>query len=115
MKWLDKVEENNYFLFLWALCLIFNIITFFFIYYKILPTGNTFALKYNVIVGVEWYGKGYNLYQIPLVGLAIIGLNYVLSRLLKHRSDFLSAMSIFVALTVQGVFLAAVVFLKTVN
>lgn len=115
MKLLAKVEENNYFLFLWALCLIFNIITFSFIHYKILPTGNTFALKYNVIVGVEWYGKGYNLYQIPLVGLAIIGLNYLLSRLLKQRSDFLAAMSIFVALAVQGLLLAAVLFLKTVN
>ncbi|MCL5008971.1 MAG: hypothetical protein M1400_01365 [Patescibacteria group bacterium] len=115
MKLLAKVEENNYFLFLWALCLIFNIITFLFIYYKILPSGNTFALKYNVITGVEWYGKGYNLYQIPLVGLAILSLNYLLSRLLRHRADFLAAMAIFVTLVVQLLLLAAALFLKTVN
>jgi len=115
MKLLAKLKENNYFLFLWALCLIFNIITFLFIYYKIIPTGKTFALKYNVIVGVEWYGNGYNLYQIPLVGLMILLVNFLLARLLVDRNNFLSRMSIFVTLTVQVLLLSAALLLKTVN
>lgn len=115
MKLLAKLKENNYFLFLWALCLIFNIITFLFIYYKIIPTGKTFALKYNVIVGVEWYGNGYNLYQIPLVGLIITLVNYLLSRLLRNKNNFLSQMSIFVTLTMQALLLATALLLKTVN
>jgi len=115
MKLLAKIEENNYFLFLWALCLIFNIITFLFIYYKIIPSGKTFALKFNVIVGVEWYGKGYNLYQIPAIGLAITALNYSLSRILRHKADFLAAYTIFVTLAVQLLLLFSVLFLKRVN
>ena len=115
MKLLAKFKENDYFLFLWALCLLFNIITFLFIHYKIIPTGKTFALRYNVIVGVEWYGNGYNLYQIPLVGLLVTLINFLLGKLLIKRQPFLSRMSIFATLTAQALLLIATLLLKTVN
>jgi hypothetical protein len=101
--------------FLWVLCFIVNIITFLAIYYKIHPGNRTLALQYNILVGVEWYGKGKNLYFIPAVGLAIAAINLFLYRLLKDDKNFLSFLTVFVSLVVQFILLAAVLFLSTVN
>ncbi|HYV33802.1 MAG TPA: hypothetical protein VE973_03060 [Candidatus Limnocylindria bacterium] len=101
--------------FLWALCLIFNIITFLFIYFKIHPGNKTLALHYNVLVGVEWYGKGKNLYFIPGVGLLISGVNFVLYRSFKNNEVFLASLTVFVSLSVQLILLGAALFLSRVN
>ena len=101
--------------FLWTICLIFNIITFLFIYFKIHPGGQTLALRYNVLVGVEWYGKGANLYFIPGIGLIISGVNFILYKALKNNGDFYSPLTVFASLSVQLVLFIAAVFLAKVN
>lgn len=101
--------------FLWSACLIFNIITFLFIYFKIHPGNKTLALHYNVLVGVEWYGPGKNLYFLPAVGLAICGVNFTLYRALKDNKNFLSFLTVFVSLCAQVILLAAALFLAKVN
>ncbi len=102
-------------LFLWAICLALNIITFLFIYFKIHPEGKTVALFYNVIVGVEWYGQGKNLYLIPLVGFVISAVNFTLYRTLKGTRVLLPFLAIFISLCVQTILLLAAVSLSTVN
>jgi len=101
--------------FLWALCLIFNIITFLFIYFKIHPGNKTLALHYNVLVGVEWYGKGKNLYFIPAVGFAISLVNFILYKALKDGNDFLPPLTVFVSLAAQLILLTAALSLAAVN
>jgi hypothetical protein len=102
-------------LFLWILTFVVNIITFLFIYYKIEPSGRTLALHYNVLVGVDWYGKGYNLYLIPGIAFAISIANLVLYRSLRDSGNFLSFLTVFVSLSVQIILLVAILFLSTVN
>lgn len=101
--------------FLWMLCLIFNIITFLTVFYKIHPGSHTQALQFNILVGVETYGNGKNLYFIPGIGLALIAINLFVYRLLKENENLLSFMTVFVSLVVQLILLAAVLFLSTVN
>lgn len=101
--------------FLWTLCLIFNIITFFLIKYKVRPNGQTLALHYNVLVGVDWYGPGNNLYFIPAVGLIISLANFLLYYLLRDDKNFLSFLAPFVSLSVQLILLFAALFLAGVN
>ncbi len=101
--------------FLWALCLILNIITFLFIYYKIHPGDKILALHYNVLAGVEWYGTGKNLYFIPEVGLSITGINFILYRALKNNGAFFSFLAIFTSLCVQLVLFFSILFLARVN
>jgi len=101
--------------FLWTLCLIVNIITFLFIYFKIHPGNKTLALHYNVLVGVEWYGKGKNLYLIPGVGLVISAVNFTLYRALRDDTKFLSILTAFVSICAQVILLAAALFLSKVN
>ncbi|MBI5530144.1 MAG: hypothetical protein HY918_01445 [Candidatus Doudnabacteria bacterium] len=101
--------------FLWVLCLIFNIITFLFILIKISPGEQTLALRYNVLAGVEWYGKGKNLYFIPGVGLVITGVNFTLFRALKNNENFLISLTVFASLSVQVVLFISALFLAKVN
>jgi len=101
--------------FLWGLCLLINIITFLLIFFKISPSGKTLALHYNVLVGVEWYGKGQNLYLIPLVGFLISAVNFILYRTLKDTGSLLSFLTGFISLCVQVILMIAVLFLSTIN
>lgn len=110
---LKKFTDNIWFL--WMSCLILNIITFFVIVFKIRPGGKTVALHYNVLVGVEWYGKGNNLYYLPLVGFLMLLVNFWLYRSLKKTNLFFPELTIFVSMAIELILLAAVIFLQTVN
>ncbi len=103
------------FLFLWSLCAILNIIAFLFIYFKISPSNQLISLKYNVLVGVEVFGKGKNLYLIPTTAALISLVNFGLFRALKNHQIFYIHLIIFASLIVQITLLAAVFFLKAVN
>ena len=114
--WLEKIRLYLADIwFLWVSCLVLNIITFLLIYFKIHPSSQTLALHYNVLVGVEWYGRGTNLYLIPGVGLAISAVNFALYRALKGNKNFLAFLTAFASLCAQLILLAAVLFLISVN
>lgn len=101
--------------FLWGVCLTLNIITFLVLFFKIHPGSRTLALHYNVLVGVEWYGRGGDLYFIPGVGLAISAVNFSLYKALKDSKNFLSFLTVFTSLCAEIILLAAVLFLVKVN
>lgn len=103
-------------LFLWTLSGIFNIITFFLIYTKVSSGQNQFALKYNIISGVEWYGKGSNLFFFPIIGLAVSAMNFVLYKVLKkNHVVFLKELTALTTLVFQFTLLIATFFLMKVN
>ncbi len=97
--------------FLWAVCLLFNIIAFLVIFYKIHPGEKVITLRYNVLAGVQWYGKSRNLYSIPSVGLIIALVNFILYCVLKKTDYFLNSLIIFATLCVQLVLLFSVLLL----
>ncbi len=101
--------------FLWVVCAVLNIITFLFIFFKIHPGTQNLALHYNVLVGVEWYGKGRNLYFIPGIGLVISAVNYILYRALKDNRFFLAELTAYVSMFIQIILLIATMFLARVN
>ncbi len=107
--------RSKLFLFLWALVYCLNIITFLVILYKISPGNKNLVLKYNILVGVEWYGKGKNLYLIPFAALCISTINAVIYKKFKNNEHFYSSLIIFVSLLVQLIFLFAIMLLTRVN
>ncbi len=90
---------------LWAICLLINIITFLVIFYKIHPGNKTIALRYNVLAGVQWYGKSGNLYYIPGIGLVVTLANFILYGVLKKTDYLFNFLIIFAAICVQLVLL----------
>ena len=116
MNWYKKIKTLfTKIWFLWLACLAFNIITFLFIYFKISPGNKTLALHYNILVGVDRYGSGKNLYFLPGIGLVISAVNFVLYRAFKDGEDFLAGLTVLVSLCVQMILLAATLFLSTVT
>ena len=101
--------------YLWVLAFVFNIISFFFLIFKIRPSGKTMALKYNILIGVEWFGKGYNLYYIPAIGLALLGINIYLFKKLEINNQALAWLTALFSVWIQALLLLAIIFLKTVN
>lgn len=101
--------------FLWLCCVIVNIITFLLLYFKIHPGDKTLALHFNVVAGVEWYGKGKNLYFLPAVGLGITAINFFLYRAVRKGGNFFAPLTVFVSFFVQLLLLLAVLSLAQVN
>jgi hypothetical protein len=101
--------------FLWALSLIFNIITLLLITYQIHPQNKTLALHYNVISGVDWYGNGINLYQIPAAGFLITILNFVFYVSVKKSRTFYAPLAASTSLVVQLILLFAATALAVIN
>ncbi len=103
-------------LFLWYGSGLFTIITFFLIYFKIRPRGDfQAALHYNVLIGVDNFGRGAVVYAIPAASLLILILNAVLYRALARRERFLGFLASLVTFLVSFVLLAAALFLLKVN
>lgn len=100
---------------LWALCFLINIFSFFILYYQIHPGPKTMALHYNVLVGVEWYGKGTNLYLIPAAAFFISLTNFIIFIALKKTSEFFAPLTVFVSFCVQIILFFSIIFLAKVN
>jgi hypothetical protein len=101
--------------FLWFLCVTVNVLMFVFLHFLIKPGYKTLALRYNVLIGVEWYGQGRNLYLIPLAGLSIIILNYILYKSLVIKTEFFAPLAIFISFFIQLILFSSLILLTTVN
>lgn len=118
MKMIKFFQILSYFSriwFLWILSFIINIISFLYINYHILPSEKTFALHYNIQAGVDWFGNGYNLFLLPIIGLFLGIGNFILFQAQKKNIYFLNFLPSFVSLVVQMIILSAVLFLARVN
>ena len=103
-------------LFLWSGSLIFIIITFLIIFFKIKPTSSaTFALHYNVLFGVDTFGSGKQLYKLPLIGLIVTGVNFLIYKFITGKDTILSFVLVLSAFLVSLIILVATVFLLQVN
>ncbi len=105
-------------MFLWIGTIIVTSISFLTIYYKIRPQDNpqaVVALHYNVIVGVDLYGKGINLFLIPLASTIIAAVNFVVYRLMRYRQSFLAELASGMSFVVSVILFGAVLFLLRVN
>lgn len=100
--------------YLWLCALLINSITLAFIYLKFKPTSLPQALHYNVLVGVDEYGSGWRLYELPIIGYVIVVINGFLARKLSvdlFLQSILAGMSVVCAV---GLFVACL-FLTRVN
>jgi hypothetical protein len=100
--------------YVWLSGVIVNIITLAFIYTKFNPHTAPLALHYNVLIGVDEYGPGLWLYELPVLGFIIYGLNKYISGKLEvdyFLQSVLAGMSLVCSLGL----LAASLFLMRVN
>jgi hypothetical protein len=116
--WLKKFVLRNRVLFLWIATIVVTSISFLIIYYKVKPhesPDSPAALHYNVVVGVDLYGKGINLFFIPLASLVIAAVNYSVYYVMRRRQRFLAEAAAGISLFISLVLMLAVLLLLRVN
>lgn len=91
------------------------ILTFLATYFKIRSSEGTLALHYNVIIGVDSLGNKYGLLQLPGIALGIATVNWLLSRFIQTRDQFLSLLAVFVSFVAALFLFFSVLFLYFVN
>jgi hypothetical protein len=99
----------------WGIAFVLFIVTLIAVYFKMRGAPDTVALRYNVIVGVNEIGNKYELLKIPLTGLVIGGINFLLIRLQKFDRNFLPFLAALVTALVNLFLLIAVLFLFKVS
>jgi hypothetical protein len=115
---LKKYLIKNRVLFLWIGTIVITSISFLTVYYKIRPQespDSPVALHYNVVVGVDLYGKGINLFLIPLASLVIAAVNFTVYYMMRRRQRFLADMAVVISFFVSLILLLAIVLLLRVN
>lgn len=111
---LRQIFYEHRILFLWILALTLNIITL------LLAIGagsgsRTVVLHYNVLVGAQVFGRGYELYNIPFIGFFIFALNVSLFHFLRNKHPFLSEAGSVLAVLTSFVLLSAMLFLRSLG
>ncbi len=91
------------------------IITLIVIIIKIVNSSDVVALRYNIIVGVSEIGSRYQLLQLPLSGLLIGVVNFVLTKLNKSNQQILPLLASTVTLATNIILLFAALLLFQVN
>lgn len=99
----------------WIAAIIVFIITSIVILIKIFNSSDVVALRYNVIIGVSEIGSRYQLLQLPLSGLLIGVVNFVLTKLNKSNQQILPLLASTVTLAVNIILLFAALLLFQVN
>jgi hypothetical protein len=66
-------------------------------------------------VGVDLFGDKANLYKIPGIGLFILIVNILITRLVKNDRQFLSFLSALITLLISVALCVSVIFLLKVN
>ncbi len=101
--------------FLWAATIVTLIISFIVAYFKAQEGLTTVALHYNVIIGVDLLGKSKDLYLIPLSGVGVTLINYLVFRFAIPKGDFMGVLAALVSWLVALTLCAALLFLYFVN
>jgi len=91
-----------------AAAILVNIFTWVWILFQIRPQDALIFLHYNVLFGVDFIGEWWRVYYLPLTGLFIIVINFVIGWLLFQKDKFIS-------IILQSVSLICQIFLLVVS
>lgn len=100
---------------LWGIAIVLFIVTLGAVYFKINNAPDTIALRYNIIIGVNEVGDKHELYKIPLTGLLIIAVNFILARVQKFDKVFLPFLAGLISVAANVILLIAALFLFRVS
>ncbi|HEX9664233.1 MAG TPA: hypothetical protein VGA49_00225 [Patescibacteria group bacterium] len=85
------------------------------IFLKISPTSEPITLHYNIYFGIDLIGAWYKVYFLPLFGLIVIVVNFVLAYFLHKQEKILSYFLVAAASLAQLILLVAGVIVVLLN
>ena len=77
-------------LFIFILAFLANIASWVWVLWNIRPQEDTLFLHYNILFGVDYIGEWWRVLFLPITGLLIFIINFVLGWLLFHKDKFIS-------------------------
>ncbi len=98
-----------------ALGLLFNIVLWALTIGKFGYSQDPIPLHFNIVYGIDYIGASYNIYQIPLLGLIILLLNFWLARVLNRREKLLSHFLLIAGALTNAILLIADIALIILN
>lgn len=93
--------------------LFLNLFLWILLYEKIPIRVEPIVLRYNIYVGINLIGFWWQVYYLPLIGLAIIVFNFLLAKMMFIKERFLSNI-ISVVTVICQFFLVTIGFLLTI-
>lgn len=100
---------------LWIIAVILLIITSIAVFFKIASSPDVIALRYNVIIGVDEVGNKYELIKLPLTGLLLGVLNFVLAHAQKFDRKFLPFLASLITVVLNALLLLSALLLFRVS
>ena len=73
-----------------SLALVINIAVWVWIFITIQPQSETIFLHYNILFGVDYIGEWWRVFFMPMTGLLIFVLNFLVGWALFHKDKFVS-------------------------
>ncbi len=100
---------------LWIIAVVTFIVSLIAIIFKVMNSSEVATLRYNIIVGVSEIGNRYELFKLPLAGLLIGVVNYLLSHFNKSDQKIVGLLASIITLVVNVIILFGSLLLFQVN
>ncbi|MBU4332127.1 hypothetical protein KKD19_01270 [Patescibacteria group bacterium] len=100
--------KNKLIVWLGIFALLFNILIWIFIIWRLSAGEELIPLHYNIYFGVDLIGQKNWLFELPLIGLFILAINFLLARVVYNEEKIVSYILSIASLIAQLVLLVAV-------
>ncbi|MCF6276587.1 MAG: hypothetical protein L3J07_01925 [Candidatus Magasanikbacteria bacterium] len=97
------------------LSLLVNIFMWFWLLYVLGPQQDPIFLHYNILFGVDLIGEWWNILYLPITGIFILIINFILGWVLFHKDKFIAYILNAVNLICQVFLLVATLLIVFLN
>jgi len=117
----SPARRNKFIIIVNAVSLILNVLLWFFLYWQlnkivqVNPQFTTIPLHYNVFFGIDQFGKWYNAFILPLTGLIILAINFVIAISVYSKKSLLSYFLTISTFLIQIILLVSSLFIIMIN
>ncbi|MEA2088888.1 MAG: hypothetical protein U9O55_03560 [Patescibacteria group bacterium] len=82
---------------------------------RIKKVGEMIPLHYNVYFGIDYIGDWHKIFIVPLIGIIILIINFLLALLIYYKDKFISYILVFTVLFVQIILFLASLSIVWIN
>lgn len=111
----DRLVNDKFMLVSFILTLLLNIILWGFLFWRVRPTEYPIYLHYNIYFGIDLIGAWYQIYIIPLSGLAVFLINFMISLIIYNKEKIISYFLMITALLSQLFLILSALFIIYLN
>lgn len=108
-------EKNGYSFYIFIAAILANIFSWILVFLFFKKETFNIILHYNILSGVDYQGSSQKLFTIPAIGLLVIFMNSIISRVVSSEDKFVSYLLLSAALVGQIFAIIAVIAIILVN